>query len=75
MILVLLRNQEAAPPKPLPKFIDLGWGLNSGEAQGEIGQAGESNNANDALCEESFEKLTSQGVLLLVASCDNGVQN
>ena len=51
MILVLQRNQEAAPPKPLPKFIDLGWGLNSGEVQGEIGQTGKSNNANDALFE------------------------
>jgi len=65
-IFILQKNQETAPSKPLPKFISIsaGWP--------EISGVITSYNGNNTLCEESFAKLTAMGVLIIVASGDNG---
>ena len=63
---ILQKNQEATPPKPLPKFINISAG------SPEISGITTSYNGNNTLCEESLAKLTAMGVLVIVASGDNG---
>ena len=57
---VLQKNQDASPPKPLPKVVSLSFGWQEDPSNG------------DDYCEESFAKMVSLGVLVLVSSGDTG---
>ena len=71
-IFVLQSNQDASPPKPLPKVLSLSWdALEAARFQARI----DSQSASDddgAYCEESLAKMVSMGVQLLVSSGDDG---
>merc|ERR1711959_58341 len=62
---VLQRNQQASPPKALPKFISLSY------AGPEVQYAG-TYEPNNEYCEEAFAKLMAMGVILLGANSDAG---
>ena len=57
---VLQKNQNASPPKPLPKVVSLSFGWSEDPSN------------DDDYCEESFAKMVSMGVLVLVSSGDVG---
>jgi len=57
---VLQRNLNASPPKPLPKVVSLSYG------------AAEDSSHGSDYCAQSFAKLVSMGVLVLVSSGDDG---
>ena len=62
---VLQRNQLTSPPKALPKFISLSYGV----VELSLAQTYE---ANNEFCEESFAKLIAMGVILLGSNFDYG---
>jgi hypothetical protein len=71
-VLVLQNNQDASPPKPLPKVLSLSWGWASEQGNLAIAAQYKGFNAEGEYCEESFAKLTSMGVHVLAASGDQG---
>ena len=71
-IFVLQSNQDASPPKPLPKVLSLSWGgPEAAEFQARIDSQSVSDD-DGVYCEESLAKIVSMGVQLLVSSGDTG---
>merc|ERR1712072_1317838 len=63
---VLQRNQQASPPKALPKFISLSYG------GPEVPVYAGTYEPNNEFCEEAFAKLMAMGVILLGSNSDRG---
>jgi tripeptidyl-peptidase-1 len=74
-VLVLQNNQDASPPKPLPKVLSLSWGWASEQGNLAIAAQYKGFNSEGEYCEESFAKLTSMGVHVLASSGDQGAVN